>query len=103
MNEYIILFCLIVVICLLVYLQYALGVKKVSVRTALTLPIGYAVVFSLLTLVVAGVTTNSLLFLSSQLVVAHWLYDWGTNHPQQVRPVPAHKHATTSLILKNQK
>jgi len=38
MNEYIVIFCLIVVIYLLVYLQYALGIKKASVRTALTLP-----------------------------------------------------------------
>jgi len=99
-SQYIVIFCLIVVISLIVYLQYALGVTKASVRSAALLPIGYASFMLIMTGIVAGFNANSLLFIISQWLVAYWLYwlyEWGTKHPQQARPT------ALTLKLKKQK
>jgi len=102
-SQYIVIFCLIVVISLIVYLQYALGVMKASVRTATLLPISYASFMLMMTGIVAGFNANSLLFIVSQWLVAYWLYwlyEWGTKHPQQVSPTHT---APLTLKLKKQK
>ncbi|MFC6163267.1 hypothetical protein ACFP3T_01105 [Lactiplantibacillus dongliensis] len=102
-SQYIVIFCLIVVISLIVYLQYALGVMKASVRTAALLPISYASFMLMMTGIVAGFNANSLLFIVSQWLVAYWLYwlyEWGTKHPQQVSPTHT---APLTLKLKKQK
>lgn len=102
-SNYIVVFCLVAVIILNVYLQYALGVMKASVRTACILPISYAIVMPLLIVAVAGITANSALLIVGQLIVAYWLfwlYEWGTKHPQQVRPSKKSETSSMTLSLK---
>ncbi|AKP64865.1 hypothetical protein [Levilactobacillus koreensis] len=86
LANYIATSCLVAAVILVIYTQYALGVTHRSVRTALTFPIGYAILVPTLTFALVGITADSALFAGSQLIVAYWLYwvyEFGVKHPQQ--------------------
>lgn len=58
-NNYVPVMALLLVVALIVFLQYQLGVRRSSVRMASVLPISYSILFTVLTVVVGGLANGS--------------------------------------------
>lgn len=68
-NNYVPVIALLLVVALIVFLQYQLGVRRSSVRMASVLPISYSILFTVLTVVVGGWQMEAILFVVSQWLV----------------------------------
>lgn len=73
-NNYVPVIALLLVVALIVFLQYQLGVRRSSVRMASVLPISYSILFTVLTVVVGGWQMEAILFVVSQWLVGYWFY-----------------------------
>ena len=94
-NNYIPVIALLLVVGLVVFLQYQLGVRRSSVRMACVLPIAYSILFTTLTIIVAGWQAEALLFIGSQWAVGYWLYfiyEFGQHSTQPATPEAEHKY-----------
>lgn len=94
LSDYIPVVALLLVIGLIIYLQYQLGVRKAAAKSALVLPVGYAVLFTVLTIILVPLKMKALLFIGSQWLVADWfyfIYQFGCRHAQAASKVTTEK------------
>lgn len=84
----------IALLILVVAHQVIWGLRRGSSSQALILPLGYAILTPFLIFTRVDVSTASLLFAGSQLIVAYWLfwiYQWGFAHAQKKPAVQPHQ------------
>lgn len=63
-SDYIPVVALLLVIGLIIYLQYQLGVRKAAAKSAMVLPVGYAVLFTVLTVILVPLKMKALFSLA---------------------------------------
>lgn len=94
-SDYIPVVALLLVIGLIIYLQYQLGVRKAAAKSAMVLPVGYAVLFTVLTVILVPLKMKALLFVGSQWLVGDWfyfIYQFGCRHAQTAVKTAAEKN-----------